>query len=176
MIQYLRQAFLTETIMKLIFLIICVISTVTAFCKLGASFASFALASDRGGMPGELKGLTVASDIVHGFNDISHFSFYMSAAVFSLSGITTVYSPYGWVFKVSLILLLSSALCSFLFINANGINGRIAEMREKWARQKQFTDEHDHEVNYVHIMEAARDDLPGCLTEAALIAVIVFLL
>ena len=131
--------------------------------KVSAFGASFVLAANRDNMPEELRADTSRSDVVHGLSDIAEASFFLALIVFVLSKVTMMYGNYKMVYTVSNYLLIGAFAIDFIYIEVSGIKKKIADIRGKWRKQKRFTAEHDHEVNYCHAMENVVEDLGLCL-------------
>ena len=143
--------------------VLVVIAFVMMIGKVSACGASFVLAANRDNMPEELGKITSKSDVMHGISDAAEASFFLALIVFILSKVTMMYGNYKMVYSVSTYLLGVAFFLDFIFIWAYKIRQKIADIREKWRKQKRFTAEHDNEVNYCHAMENVVEDLGLCV-------------
>lgn len=136
-----------------------ILSFIMMIGKVSACGASFVLASNRDKMPDEIKGDTVRSDVVHGFNDAAQAAFFMALIVFILSNIREMYGNYEMVYTVAAYMVYITFILTFIYFYAFKIRKKIDAIRDKWKKQKRFGDEHDNEVNYCHAMENVAEDM-----------------
>ena len=140
-----------------------VLSFIMMIGKVSASLSGFAIAQGYRGyiddMPDEHRKITARSFVIHSINDFAQAAFFFSLITFLISKVKTLYGDYTKVYEITDLLIIISFFISLIYVWGFKIKKRIADIREKWKKQKRFGPEHDQEVNYCHSMEWVVEDI-----------------